>query len=431
MKEYLRIFGLGFIVILASFILAFQFVKPSPPKSITIATGSDSGAYFAYAERYKTALAKQGIELNIVSSAGSIENIRRLQAGEVDLAFVQSGTGQPYKTALAKEEQNLVSLGSVYYEPLWLFMPANNVVFKPADLLGKRIAIGAKGSGTRALAKIVLNNNGVTDNNTNLVDTSSDQAASDLMAGRLDYVFLVSSVEAPLVQKLLLESSVVPFDFERAKAYTRRYRFLSAVELPQGVIDFKRDIPATDVNLLSAAATLVANENIHPALVALLMQVFEEVHGEGGILEEPGQFPSQRYVDFPIDSSAKRYFEYGPPLLQRYLPFWAAVLVNQLKVFLIPIIALLIPFMRVLPILYRWRVRSRIYRWYRDLREIEIQINSSSITTEEQGELLIKLQKMHRNLMEESIPLSYHDELYHLRVHIELVRDSLKVKNDS
>lgn len=461
MKEYLRVFGLGFLVIIAGFILASQFIKPSPPQSIRIATGSVSGAYFAYAQRYRELLQEQGIELTIVNTAGSIENIQRLLSDDVDIAFVQSGTGQPYKNSVSDAGHRLESLASVYHEPLWLFMSEAdthrgdviNSVVNPvvnsvagadvhldtsleeskapnaSDLQGKRIAVGELGSGTRALANIVLNNNGITEENAVFLSLSNDAAADALLNGEIDYMFVVSSVDAPVIQRLFLETAISPFDFERAKAYTRRYRFLSATELPQGVINFQDNIPNADVNLLSAAATLVVNSDIHPALATLLMQTFDEIHKEGGILEEPGEFPSEHYVDFPIAKDAQRYFEYGPPLLQRYLPFSAAVLVNQLKVFLIPLVALLIPLMRVLPILYRWRIRSRIYRWYKQLREIEQQISMSddinTIAPEVKQQLLSKLHKMHQSLMAESIPLSYHDELYHLRVHIELVRDTL------
>ena len=188
-----------------------------------------------------------------------------------------------------------MSLASVYHEPLWLFMSAGQHAIHAKDLKGKRIAVGAKGSGTRALSTLLLENNGITASNTTLIESASDQAASGLLTGELDYLFVASSVESSLVQQLLRESTVAPFDFERAKAYTRRYRFLSAAELPQGVIDFQRDIPATDIDLLAAAATLVTHEDVHPALVALLMQIFDSVHGEGGILEEPKQFPSSYY----------------------------------------------------------------------------------------------------------------------------------------
>ena len=423
MKENIQVYGLGLLLIMGGFLLANQFVKPSPPRSITIATGGLTGAYYAYAQAYKKLLAQKGIELNIVSTSGSIDNIERLKNSEVDLAFVQSGTGQAIKHS-ANTDEPLVSLGSLYYEPLWLFMPSSKAVFKTADLKGRRVAIGSEGSGTRALVSLLLENNGINASNTELIAINGDESARRLLGGELDYIFVVASINAPLIKSLLTNSDIAPFDFERAKAYTRRYRFLSSVELPQGVIDFRRNIPEKDINLLSAAATLAARDDIHPALVALLMQVIEEVHGDGGILEEPGQFPSERYVDFPINSSAKRYFDYGPPLLQRYLPFWAAVLVDQLKIFLIPLLALMIPLMKVLPPIYRWRVRSRIYRWYRDLREIEQNI-SHDMGKDASIKLLGQLVLLQEDVTTQAAPLSYTDELYQLRSHIALVYEKL------
>lgn len=423
MKENIQVYGLGFLLIIGGFLLANQFVKPSPPRSITIATGSQSGAYYAYAQNYKKRLAEKGIELNIISTSGSIDNINRLKNEEVDLAFVQSGTGQ-VDSADSKEDSSLVSLASLYYEPLWLFMPVSKAVFKTTDLKGRRISIGTEGSGTRALVKVLLENNGINNSNTELFDMDGDEGARRLINGELDYAFVVASMNAPLIQSLLANNNIAPFDFERAKAYTRRYRFLSSVELPRGVIDFSRDIPQKDINLLSAAATLVAKRDIHPALVALLMQVLDDVHSEGGVLEEPGQFPSGHFVDFPLDSSAQRYFDYGPPLLQRYLPFWVAVLVNQLKVFLIPLLALMIPLMKILPPIYRWRVRSRIYRWYRDLREIEAQMGANS-DRDALVKLLEQLVDLRDDVTRQSAPLSYTEELYQLRSHIALVFERL------
>lgn len=423
MKENIQVYGLGLLIVVGGFLFASQFVKPSPPRSITIATGALTGAYYAYAQAYKKLLAQKGIELNIVSTSGSIDNIERLQKSEVDLAFVQSGTGQTVKYA-ANAGASLVSLGSLYYEPLWLFMPSSKLVFKAADLKGRRVAIGSEGSGTLALVSLLLENNGINASNTELMTVNSDEGARRLLNREADYMFVVASTSAPLIKSLLTNSDIAPVDFERAKAYTRRYRFLSTVELPQGVIDFRRNIPEKDINLLSAAATLATRDNIHPALVALLMQVVEEVHADGGLLEEPGQFPSEYYVDFPLSSSAKRYFDYGPPLLQRYLPFWAAVLVSQLQVFLIPLLALMIPLMKVLPPIYQWRVRSRIYRWYRDLREIEQHINHD-IDKDTSVKLLAQLVLLQEDVTTQAAPLPYTDELYQLRSHITLVYEKL------
>lgn len=422
MKDQLKLFGGGFLLVVIGFIVAFQFVKPSPPKKISIATGGLSGAYYSYAKEYQRLLSDAGIELEILNTAGSIDNIERLQKGEVDIAFVQSGTGQQ---AAASEESSLISLASVYYEPLWLFMSSSQEISSLAELQGKRIAIGAKGSGTQVISRQLLAVNGVDENNAQFDAVSGSVAAEGLLAGRLDFVFLSSSITAPLVQRLLEEPSIIPFNFERAQAYTRRFSFLSATQLPRGVVDLERDIPANNIGLVSSAATLAARDDIHPALVVLLMQIFEKVHGTGGVLERLDEFPSRLYIDFPLSSSSQRFFEHGPPLLQRYLPFWLAVLVNQLKIFLIPLIALMLPLAKILPFLYRWRVRSRIYRWYRDLREVEIEANACELNEEQRQELLERLQEMHTDLMDESIPLSYHDELYHLRLHIEMVRDGL------
>jgi TRAP transporter TAXI family solute receptor len=425
MKDRLHIFGFGALLVLSGFIFAYQFINPSPPKTISIATGSESGAYYAYAQQYKALLAKQGITLNVVSTAGSVDNIKLLKEGEVDLAFVQSGTGRLQSDNLEQTHPGLVSLASVYYEPLWLFMRRSDIPVKTFELKGKRVAVGAEGSGTYALAKVLLETNEIRSENTTLLNVSGDEAAAQLKSGDIDYLFLVASVNAPVVNTLISDNQVMPFDFERAKAYTRRFRFLSTVELPRGVIDFGQDIPKKDLNLLSAAATLVTHEEIHPALATLLMQILTDVHREGGLLAEPGQFPSKNYLDFPLDASASRFFDYGPPLLQRYLPFWVAVLVNQFKVFLIPIIALMIPLMRILPPLYRWRVRSRIYRWYRHLREIEERL-SDDLPEESLKSLKMELNLLQEDVTQQDAPLSYTDELYHLRTHIKLVKERLE-----
>lgn len=431
MKEHLRIYGIGTLLVIAGFVLAYQFVKPSPPRSITIATGGISGAYYAYAQQYKKLLEKEGVELRVLGTQGSIENLELLTSGKADIAFVQSGTGRAYQGTTTDKNQALVSLASLYYEPLWLFMSASKMAFKATDLKGRRVAIGTKGSGTRALAELLLSNNSIDTTNASLLSLDSGSAAQKLVLGQVDYVFMVAAVTAPVVNDLLSNANIVPFDFGRAKAYTRRYRFLSAVELPQGVVDFSRNIPSKDTNLLSAAATLASHEALHPALVSLLMQAVDKVHKDGGLLEELGQFPSEHFTDLPLHKSAKNYFDYGPPLLQRYLPFWAAVLVNQLKVFLIPILALIIPLSRILPPLYRWRVRSHIYRWYRDLRMIEEKMhrqreNNEGVPKPEIVLLQKELTVLEQDVIQQSAPLSYTDELYHLQSHIKLVRERLE-----
>ncbi len=222
-----------------------------------------------------------------------------------------------------------------------------------------------------------------------------------------------------MVRTLLATEGLQLMHFERAAAYTRNYRFLSSVTLPQGSLDLTNNTPDRDLTLLAPVATLVSNDKLHPALATLLLQAVTEVHGSGGLFEQPGQFPTPNYLEFPLNPESQRYFESGPPFLQRHIPFWAATLIDRLLVMLLPLIALLLPFMRILPPMYKWRVRSRIYRWYRELLAIH------PARAEEAGALgyaeqLHELDRIEDEVIKVSVPLSYADQLYNLRLHIEL-----------
>jgi hypothetical protein len=242
---------------------------------------------------------------------------------------------------------------------------------------------------------------------------------------RIDAAFFVASPRSSAVRKLLKDEQVTLLSFDRAEAYTRVYRFLSSVKLPEGVLDFEANLPNEDKTLLAATASLVAREDLHPALVDLLLQAASEVHGPGGMFEQPGEFPSTLYLDYPLNSDAKRYFKYGPPFLQRYLPFWAANLIERAKVMLLPFIALLFPLFKIMPPTYRWRVRSRIYRWYRELLALDLAIRPGR-SPKQIEEDLADLDRLENEVRKVSIPLSYADELFALRFHIEMVREKIE-----
>ena len=415
--DKLKIYGLGAFLIILGFVLAYQFVEPAPPKTLTIATGSKSGAYFQFAQRYKNVLAREGLDLKIVNTKGSVDNIARLKSGEVEIAFVQSGTGDP------EEAEKLYSLGSLYHEPLWVFSRGSQSD-SLVELKGRKIATGVEGSGTWVIAEQVLAQNGVTDKNAKFMRLSSTDAAKGLLAGNLDAAFFVASLESPLIRELLAEPSLSLLNFARSRAYTQRHRFLSSVELPQGVVSLSKNIPATDTTLLAPVATLVGSEKLHPALVTLLVQAMTEIHGGGTVIDDPGQFPSTLYGDFPMNEQAERYIKNGQPFLQRYLPFWLAVLIDRLVVMIIPLIALMLPLSKVLPPTYRWRVRSKIYRYYRDLKEIE-----KAAVDEQDPSVLAQLSErldgMKMELLRLTVPLSYSEELYQLRMHLNMVRDTV------
>ena len=410
-KHQLKIYGPAALAVIAAFVIAFQFIKPAPPDRVVMATGGVDGAYHAFAQRYAAFLAREGITLELRPSAGSIENLGLLREGEVSLAMVQGGVGEN------DPESPLVSLGSLYYEPLWLFH-RKDVPFKHlSDLAGRRLAIGPEGSGTRALAGRLLRDNGVDESG--WVDLGGGAAVDALIGGELDAAFFVISAKSDLVARLLRHPEISLAGFTRAGAYTRRYRFLNNLELPQGVVDLAADIPGRNVSLLAPTANLVADPDLHPAVIDLLLLAATEVHMGGGWFEGQDEFPMPGLLAFPLSKEAQRFYKNGPPFLQRYLPFWAASLVDRLKVMLLPLIVLMLPLIKVMPPIYTWRMRARVYRWYDELEQAEQQLASGERDVDWVSRELTRIET---EVQQIKVPLSFTDQLYHLRQHIDLVR---------
>ena len=417
-KDTLKIYAPAIILAVLAFVLAYQFVDPAPPSSLTFSAGQPGGAYYANAERYRDFLQQRGIAVNILKSAGSMENIQRLKANTADIAFVQSGlvtTGQ----------QQLLSLGSMYYEPLWVFVRHDLNVHFLSDLKGTKIAVGMAGSGTRALATRLLKDNGIDENNASLYNMTSEAAARALQHAQVDAVFIVSAASNNTVQALQKSSDIRLLNIARAEAYTRRIDSLSAIQLPQGALDLARNMPTEDVAMLASTATLVVNKHLHPALQDMIMQAAAAIHAGHSLFAGAGTFPTSRFIGMDLSDEAARFYKSGPPFLQRFLPFWAATMVDRLKVMLLPFIALLIPLFKVLPPLYRWRIRSRIYRWYEELGNIDTALDDGFNQS-----LLTDLERIETEIRKVHVPLSYAEELYDLRLHLALVREQVEKGNN-
>ena len=417
----IKTFGTAIILALAGCIVAWQFVNPAPPDTITIATGQQGGAYLLFAERYQTVLAREGITLKILETAGSVENLQLLEkdADSVDLAFVQGGTASKAAT------QDLTSLASLYYEPLWVFYRGAGELTRLTQLQHKRIAAGEPGSGTHAVAMTLREDNQLQVNPADILSVGGREAADALITGRVDVAFFVASVQSPLVQELLHRQDIRLMSFERADAYTHLHHFLSRITLPEGIIDLQENIPPRDTVLLAATANLVAHDDFHPALISLILQAAEEVHGDGSLFVQPGYFPNDQHLEFKLDDRARRYFKHGPPFLQRYLPFWTANLIDRMKVMLIPLLTLLIPLIKIMPPTYRWQARKKVYRWYRKLKALDFQ-QPEQLPAETLHTSIQKLDAIEEEARKVSVPLSYSDELYNLRLQIDLVRSKLQ-----
>jgi len=415
MKQEIKIFGPASVLVLLAFVVAYQFIKPAPPEHVRIASGGAQGAYYAFAQAYARELKKEGITLEVLTTAGSVENIQLLHEGKVDVALVQGGI--PDVSATGKK---LYSLGSLYYEPLWLFVRREQAVADLRSLHGLHVAAGAKGSGTRALVMRLLSDNGIVAADTDLQALGGADAADRLRQGRLDAAFFVTSPQSPLVQRLLREPDIRLVSFTRAQAYARRYRFLTGVTLPQGVVDLEHDLPSRDASLLAPAANLVVSADSHPAINGLLLQAIERVHAQGDWFAGRGEFPQPDLLAYPLAREAERFYKNGPPFLQRYLPFWAASLVDRLKVMLLPLVLMLLPFFKLMPPIYAWRMGSRIYHWYDDLEVLEERLAGASPA--QRTRLLGELGQIEEQVRAIKVPSSFGHRLYHLRQHIELVR---------
>jgi len=415
----LKTFGPAIALTLIGFIIAWQFVNPAPPHTITIATGQADGAYYLFAERYRELLAEASVTLEIRKTAGSLENLRLLEAGEVDLAFFQGGSG------ISTADDDITALGSLYYEPLWVFYRHPEVAHRLTDFQGKRLATGAAGSGTRELVRALLEANRIDSPADKLQAPGGKAAARALREDAADAAFFVASPRSPLIHELLRDKTIRLMSFTRAAAYTDLNHALAAVTLPEGVIDLQANIPPQDVALLASTANLIARDDFHPALVSLLLQAATRVHGGGGLFEKPGEFPNARHVDFPLNKDARRFYRHGPPFLQRYLPFWTANLVDRMMIMLVPLLTILVPLVKVMPPTYRWQVRRKIYRWYHELHAIDIQ-HPDQASAAELAELLQRLDVIEEEVRKVKVPLSYSDELYNLRLHIGMLRNRLR-----
>jgi TRAP transporter TAXI family solute receptor len=412
-------FGPALVVTLAALAVAYHFVQPAPPKHIVMAAGPDSGVYYYYARAYRDRFARDGIEVKLLVTHGSRDNIRLLMDGRADVGFVQSGTTGDI------DAPDLRSLASLYFEPVWLFARDDLALKRLGDLKGRRVAIDQEGSGTRPVALQLLADNGLQPKDLDAQSLGGDDAARALRDGRVDAAFFVMAAQARAVHDLLTAPDIHLFSIDRPAAYGLQHRFLSRLVLPEGAIDLPADLPPADTVLLASAANLVVREDFHPALAELFLRAAKVFHGEPGLFEEAGEFPSRKYLEFPLSDAARRYFESGPSFLQRYLPFWAANLIDRLKILLLPLVTLVYPIFRIIPPTYDWRMRSRINRWYKELQAMEASVGQPR-SRAELARRLAELDRIESSVQRLAMPVAYGNPLYTLRLHIAMLRTELR-----
>ena len=401
--------------------VAFKFVRPAPLNTIFIASGPEGSTFRTTADKYRKIIERNGVKVQILPTQGGLDNLKRLADphNTADVGFVQGGLTDGI------DIEHLVSLGSLFTQPLLIFYRSDRTLEQLSQLRGKRLAIGQEGSGTHALAMKLLKANDIDEKSTVLLDLAGEEAANALADKRADAAFLMGDSATPAVMRgLMARPGIRLLSFKQADGYLRRFTFLSKLTLPRGAVDLGKNIPAQDVQLVGPTVELVARESLHPALSDLLIGAAREVHGGPGMFRAAGEYPAPLKKDFRISDDAERYYKSGTRFLYVHLPFWLASLTDRLLVILIPLVVVIIPLMRLIPVIYRWRVRSRVYRWYGVLMAIEADILAGP-TPEEKEEILRRLDRIDQAVNQIKMPLSFADQLFALRSHVNMVRTRL------
>jgi TRAP-type uncharacterized transport system substrate-binding protein len=411
------------IAVLLVIFACFWFFYSAPPKSLAITCGEKGSLYYSVAEKYAAILARDGVRLVILPSAGSLENLKRLAdpSFEADIGFVQAGLAKGHAV------DNLVSLGSVSYQPLLVFHRMREPVERLSQLAGSRLAVGREGSGTRLLALTLLSANGIEAGGaTTFLELEGERAAEALMKGEVDAVFLMAdSASSRTMRSLLQTRGIELVDFTQADAYVRRIGYLSKLRIPRGAMDFGKNIPARDVTLVSPTVELIARKDLHPALSDLLLAAAVEIHGRAALFQNRGEFPAPLENEYRISDDAKRFYKSGKTFLYRYLPFWLASLINRILLVFVPLIIILIPGLKTIPALLQWRMKLRINRWYRLLLLVE-QDTLVRLSAGECEALARRIDDIESEVHRMKVPASYGDQFYGLRTHIAFVRDRLQ-----
>jgi TRAP transporter TAXI family solute receptor len=400
--------------------MLFSVISPPPPKVMRISTGSESGAYYKFAKAYAEQFKKHGITLEVLTSKGSIENLARLndKSQKVDLAFVQGG--------IAEEEQhpNLESLASVAYEPIWVFYNPksfNNKLNHLSELAGKTIAVGASGSGVRAVALEFLKLNQISEINAKLIDLGGTEAVEAVAAGTLDAVFLVTAVDAPSVQKAI-DKGVALYSFSQAEAYSRKFPWAAKISLPKGGANMAQNLPTDNVDLVATTANLVARADLHHAIMFLALDIASEVHRLPSPFGAVGDFPNKRNLDFKQSEESKRFFETGRPFLQRYVPFWLANLMERFLVLLGPLIAIGFPLMKLGPALLSWNEQSELAQIYDEVLDIEYGRHPNRASLDR---ALARLTEIEASIPHLGLTAHYYTNIYSLRGHLATARRNM------
>ena len=397
--------------------LALIYFIPAPPSKVVMATAFKGASFEYYGRQYQEIFARSHVELELRETAGAVENLKLLQDpnADVQIAFVTGGLSD------SKHARGVLSLGTVYDQPFWIFYPASEQLDQLSQLKGKRIAVGPEGSATRHMAEQVLGKGGVNSETASFLPFAGEAADKALKDGQVDAVWIIGVPEATAVQSFLRNPSLRPMSFPMAEAFTRIFPDLTRMTLPQGTIDIERMIPANDVQLIGTKSKVLVRSDLHPEIVQLLLQTMKEVHSGADIFHRSGEYPNGSDSEYAVAPTAIDFYKNGPSFTQRHLPLWLSIHVQRAIALLVTGIAIGLPLLHFLPQSYNWMIRRRLFYWYAELRTLETSFDS--ITSHKQLiDKQAEIERIEDELSKIHFPLTFSDQVYNLRHHIDLVR---------
>lgn len=404
-------------------VVSYRLTGPPPPKKIRLATGERGGAYASFGSQYAAILEKNGLLVELVETSGGMDNLARLRDGEVDVAFVQSGTYE----RIEDPDHVIRGIASLGLEPLWVFYRADEEVTDVSQFRGKTISIGPVESGTEVISRVILDVNGIDDDSATLLHLSMSEAASGLEGGKLDAAFFVSSFQSELIHRLLDDEELQLMSFRRYEAYVRIFPYLTPVELVEGVLDLRDNVPSETTTLLAPSVLLACRSDTHPRVVEQFIAAARILHASGGRVNQAEQFPSLNGVDLPVHETAEAYVRSGESLISRLVPYWAMHWVVRAQFLIIPLLTLWIPFFKLLPLLYRYRIGTLLKTHYGALRDIETRIEHAT-ARDELREAIAGLESLRDDMerLSRKIPARYQQDVYHWRLHVSMVQDEAR-----
>jgi TRAP-type uncharacterized transport system substrate-binding protein len=416
--SWIRLIVLPVVVVAALLVAAVWLLDLLPPKTLSFAAGREGGAYYAMAERYRRVLARDGIEMTIIESAGSVENAAALAEGRADAGFLQGGVNPP-------DDAPVEALAATFLEPLWLMHDgALAIPADPANWEGLSVAAGEPGGGTRFVVEAVIRALSLEPGSNTLLPIGGAAAAEALIAGEVDAALFVAPVDAPYLQPLFADEGITASSIRDAEALVRRLPFVKRADIPPAGFDYAERNPPRRIELIAMVGRLVARSDLHPSLVDRLINAAREVNGGRDLITAEGEFPSTDGVAMPLNAQAANMLSGPPSPLYRFLPYWMVAQINSFALLLVPILVLLFPLLRAVPGLYQWRMRSRVYRHYLELRDIDTEALSATDPATLDG-LERRLDRIEADLVSTRLPVRFREYAYTMRVHIDLVRRKL------